>query len=204
MKKLALTCALVALAVTSPAMAEEARISVSEVHDFVGKLNTAVNTPEVAKTRGLLDSMISDNAIFDTNFQGRYLNYGTWVNTDVLPYAYGYRYPLTGYVAPQYAPIGFRTLNKVDTIAALEHKKDTIPGYQGRFVVTNVDMSPTAESAMADVNFSEFGAASGPFAPYYAYSGLVSASKCKIYLRKNLEMVYLTRMDCNTNSNLPL
>ena len=79
-----------------------------------------------------------------------------------------------------------------------------IVGYKPEFVVTGIKMRPYASSAVVDVSLREY---STQYAPYYSHltAGVLHAnSKCKMYLSKHRGELFLTRMDCNTTSNMPM
>ena len=201
MKKLSLLCGLAVLALSAPAQAND-RLHVGEVHNFVANLNVAVNNTDWSEGRNSLDRMIASNATFEDNinaYNGRYL-----VHNPYYYNTYGYRYPYA--YNNYYAKTGFRALNKWDQISVLETKKRTIPGYKGNFELGALTIAPLCNTAVVDVDYKEHSLAYTPtLTPYYYnHVALNGHSKCKMHLAKQNDTVYMTRMYCNTNTNLPL
>jgi hypothetical protein len=95
-------------------------------------------------------------------------------------------------------------------ISKLETKKRTIPGYQSMFEVSEMTISPLADSAVVDVSFKErsltyVSGLTYSNVPYYnQHVNLDTHAKCKMHLAKMDNLVYLTRMYCNTSTNLPM
>jgi len=199
-------CVLIAVASASEANASEQRLRVSEVHEFVANMNNAMNNPTWNRGHAFLQTAISNNAVFENQISNRYVNhwphyYGTVVNNRYhYPY-YSYRYP---YAYNGFVKTGVDVMNKWDMISSIEHKNSVIPGYEARITLKEVNMPANALSAVVDVDLKEYSLAYGPYAPHFTHDRLASFSKCKLYLSKSNYEVFLSRMDCNTNSNLPL
>lgn len=204
MKYFLLAGAMVLMTFSAAAHASE-RIKVHEIHNFVAKLNSAVNDANTLRGRTTLENIISNQAVFEDNVNStNYHNYYNthWVNHSYNYAYYGYRYPYYH----GYTNVGFRSLNKWEQISKLETKKRTVPGYRGVFELSTLTVSPLADSAVVDVDFKEQSLTYAPgYAPYYyQHSNLNTHSKCKVHLGKMNNTVYLTRMYCNTNTNLPM
>ena len=199
MKKALLTMALVATIFSSTAHASE-RITVNDIHNFVSRMNAAVNSFNLNNGRNELENMISNQAVFEDNVNQHQHN-RHWVSYD-YDYGYGYRYPYY----ENYANVGFSSMDKWEKISALRTKKRTVAGYRGMFDITNTLTSPVGDSAVVDVDFKE---ESVTYAPHYygsrysQTSKLRTNSKCKMNLGKVNNTVYLTRLYCNTSTNLP-
>jgi len=201
MRYLLLAGAMVLMSFASTANANE-RLRVNDVHNFISNLNGAVNDVNSSFGRSKLENLISNQATFEDNVNSHTYGQRHWVNN---PYHYqynGYRYPYH----QGYTNVGYRSLNKWEQISKLETKKRTIPGYKGMFQLSNITISPLADSAVVDVDFKEqslsYAAGYAPY--YYHHSNLNTHSKCKLHLGKMDKTVYLTRMYCNTTTNLPL
>jgi len=201
MKYLSLLCGLAVLTFTAPAQASE-RLNVGELHNFVANLNVAVNNSDLREGHHSLDRMIAASATFENNvnaYNNRYL-----VNNPYAYNHYGYRYPYA--YNNYYAKTGFQALGKWDQISVLETKKRTIPGYKGTFELGALTIAPIGDTAVIDVDFKEHSLAyASTYAPYYYnHAALNGHSKCKMHVAKQNDTVYMTRMYCNTNTNLPL
>lgn len=207
--------ALAFIALTSTnAQAAEDRLKVGDVHSFISLLNNAVNNVNTPNGHKQLENMILNQATFEDNVNSQTYNQIQWAANPYNNY-YGYRYPYY----QGYTNVGYRSLNKWEQISKIETKKRTVPGYQAMFELSNITISPLADSAVIDVDFKE---QSATYAPnYYGYNGygygyghapyyyqhvnLNTHSKCKMHLAKmGNNVVYLTRMYCNTSTNLPL
>lgn len=212
----------------TPAVNAAERLQIHEIHTFVEQLNNAVNNVNNVQSRNMLDRMISNQAVFEDNVNTHnnyyahrvnnpYYNYNQYYN----PY-YGYRYPYH----QGYNNVGYTTLNKWQKISKLETKKRTVPGYQGMFQVTKTMITPQADSAVVDVSFKEQSASYAPnYAPYHNpyynayynhysnynyysnyhhYANLNTNAQCKMHLAKKGGVMFMTRLYCNTNTNMPL
>ena len=201
MRYFVLAAAMVVASFSFPAQASE-RLQVHDVHNFVSKLNGAVNDVNTVRGRNTLENMISNQAVFEDNVNSYNYNYNHWVNNAYYHPYYNYRYPYY----QGYNNVGYRSLNKWEQISKLEMKKRSVPGYKGLFQASNMTISPTADSAVVDISFKEQSLTYAPgYAPhYYHYSSLNTNASCKMHLAKQNNVVFLTRMYCNTNTNLPL
>lgn len=184
-----------------PAQATENRMTVTEIHNFIGQANSAVNNPNMHVARNFLNRTTAENAAFDNRvsvYNGHDPYYRVWYNNP----AYGsyYRYPYS----PYYASTSSRALHKWDHINLIENKKRMIPGYQAHMNVLDSTINPYGRTAVVDIDLKEYSLAYTPHHPTLASRVLHANSRCKMYLSKmgSDEMV-LTRMDCNTNTNLP-
>lgn len=203
MRKLLLAGAVVLTSFSFTAQSDASeRLRVNDVHNYVQSLNNAINNVNVLSGRNALENMISNQALFEDNVNThRYGNPYLVNNVYNNPY-YAYRYPYHH----GYTNVGYRSKNKWEKISLLETKKRTIPGYKGVFEVGEMTISPLADSAVVDVDFKEQSLTYAPgYAPYYYHhANLNTHSKCKMHLGKMNDTVYLTRMYCNTSTNLPL
>lgn len=201
MRYFLLAGAMVLISFASTANANE-RLRVNDVHNFISNLNGAVNDINSSFGRSKLENMISNQATFEDNVNSHTYSQRHWVNNPYHYQHYGYRYPYY----QGYTNVGYRSLNKWEQISKLETKKRTVPGYKGMFQLSNITISPLADSAVVDVDFKEQSLSYAPgYAPYYYHhANLNTHSKCKLHLGKMDKTVYLTRMYCNTTTNLPL
>lgn len=200
MKKLLLAGAMMLSVISTSANANE-RLRVHDVHKFVDGLNLAVNSLNTVNGQNKLENMISNQAMFEDNVNTH--NYNPYlVNNAYNQGYYAYRYPYHH----GYNNVGYKSTNKWEQISKLQTKKRTIPGYKGVFNVSEMTISPLADSAVVDVEFKEQSLTYAPgYAPYYyQHANLNTHSKCKMHLGKMNDTVYLTRMYCNTSTNLPL
>lgn len=198
--------ALVVMAAVQPAQAMENRISVTDIHNFINNTNSALNNPNLHVARNFLNRTTAENAVFE-NTVSVYDNYAAnpydpyhrvWYNNPA--YGYYYRYPLNQY----YAPTSMHSLKKWDMINQIENKKRMIPGYQAKLDITDTVISPYGGTAVVDIDLKEYSTAYNPYMPGLTQSVLNANSKCKMYLSKKGDNdMLLTRMDCNTNTNLP-
>jgi len=189
--------------VVPSAQATENRITVTDIHNFVNNANSAVNNPNMHVARNFLNRTTAENAIFENRIavmNGVNPYHRVWYNNPAYAYGYYYRYPMN----PYYAPTSARSLTKWDHINMVENKKRMIPGYQARMDITNTVVSPYGDSAVVDVDLKEYSLAYSPYTPTLTQQMLNANSKCKLYISKmgHHDMV-LSRMDCNTNTNLP-
>ncbi len=192
--------ALLVMAVPS-AQATEDRIMVTDIHNFVAHANSAINNPNMNVGRNFLNRTTAENAIFE-NRVAVYTPadpwHRVWYNNPA--YGYNYRYPLN----PYYNPTSMRNLGKWNHINMLESKKRMIPGYRAEMEITNTVISPYGGTAIVDVDMREWSLAYTPYHPTLSQQVLNANSKCKLYLSKMGDHdVVLSRMDCNTNTNLP-
>ncbi len=189
-----------ALLVTAvaPATAAE-RISVSDIYNFVENTNHAINNPNRHVARNHLARTTADNAIF-VNHVAVLPSPGTWQAAWASAYSNYSRYPLN----PYYTRTSTGSFSKWQTIDQLEVKKRTIPGYQAQFDVTQTEINAYGTLATVDVDLKEYSLAYTPYNPTLTTKVMHANSKCKLYLSKagNSDIV-LSRMDCNTNTNLP-
>lgn len=200
MKKLLTICALSVFALSTHANAAE-RLHVYEVHNFVEQLNSAVNNVNLTSGYNTLDSMIANSAFFEDNINTHYAQ-PYHVNNAYYYNQYGYRYP---YLNP-YTNVGFKSLDKWEQINKLQMKKKTVAGYKGTFEMQNFKLTTLADSAVVDLDFKETSLSYAPgYAPYYYnHVNLNTHSKCKMHLGKVNGKVHMTRMYCNTSTNLPI
>ncbi len=189
------------LSVFSTSADASERLRVHDVHKFVDGLNVAVNNLHSINGQNKLENMISNQALFEDNVNSHGYN-PYLVNNTYNPNYYAYRYPYH----QGYANVGYKSNNKWEKISTLQTKKRTIPGYKGVFEVSEMTISPLADSAVVDVDFKEQSLTYAPgYTPYYyQHANLNTHSKCKMHLGKMNDTVYLTRMYCNTSTNLPL
>jgi hypothetical protein len=193
-------CAALVLTMTSAAQAEE-RMRVHEIHNYLSALNSAINHSDMGFARQSMGHLISSQAVFEDNVNANNPSYYQWAGNPYVHNMYGYRYP---YFAG-YHNVGYRTMNKWEKISHLEAKKRTVPGYRGMFELVDFTVAPMRETAVLDVEFKEQSLSYAPGAPYhYHYTNLNTHSKCKMHLAKMNEQVFMTRMYCNTNTNLPM
>jgi hypothetical protein len=200
MKKFILSAAMVVALFSTSAQAND-RLRVNDVHNFVSQMNGAIMDVNSVRGRNTLETLISSQAVFEDNVN----NYGHnthWVNGTHHYDYYGYRYPYY----QNYSTVGYRSANKWEKISLLETRKRTIPGYKGFVEINDMTISPLADSAVVDIDFKEQSMTYAPgYAPYYYHhASLNTHSKCKMQLAKRDNHVFLTRMTCNTNTNLPL
>lgn len=207
MKFGALVCALLVTVVSSGARAADDRmITVADVYGFAGRLEVAVNKGSPSETRADLIQLFSQNAQFFENVS-RPQYQVAWANA---PYAYGY--PVYGgyyarpYATYGYVPANYYNLSKGNQIDRILSKKQSIPGYQIKIDVTHIDINPYGSTAVASIDMKEFGSVLNPYYyPMYEQTAVQGNSRCRLYLVKGLDApAVLTRLDCNTNSNLPL
>lgn len=189
------------LSVFSTSVNATERLRVHDVHNFIDGLNVAVNNLNTVNGQHKLENMISNQALFEDNVNSHGYN-PYLVNNYYNHNYYAYRYPYYH----GYAHVGYKSTNKWEQISKLQTKKRTIPGYKGVFEVSEMTISPLADSAVVDVDFKEQSLAYAPnYAPYYyQHANLNTHSKCKMHLGKMNNTVYLTRMYCNTSTNLPM
>ena len=184
-----------------PAQAAENRITVTEIHNFIQNASHAINNPNRHVARNFLNRSTADNAVFvnrtAVNNTGTYWHQAWYGNP-----AYGayYRYPLN----PYYSPTSVDQLGKWDNINLLENKKRMIPGYQAALDVTGTNIHPYGGHAVVDLDMKEYSLSYSPYQPNQAGRTMHANSKCKMYLSKlDDNNIVMTRMDCNTNTNLP-
>jgi hypothetical protein len=84
------------------------------------------------------------------------------------------------------------------------NKKEMVPGYHTNLHVTNVSISPYGNTATVDIEMREFGLAYNPYNPALMQRSIQANSRCRMHLTEMNNNPILTRMDCNTNSNLPM
>ena len=215
MRYLILAGAMVFMTFAATTVDARERLRVNDVHNYIATLNSAINNTHSVNGRSQLENLISNQATFEDNVNSYNYNRTHWVNNYYNHNYYGYRYPYHhGYnnAYQGYNNVGYRSLNKWEQISKIETKKRTVPGYRATFALSNITISPLADSAVVDVDFKEQSLNYAPgtyragyYAPYYhhQYTNLNTNSKCKMYLGKMDNVVYLTRMYCNTNTNLP-
>lgn len=189
-----------ALMTAGPAQAMENRITTMDIHNFVQNTNSAINHPNQHVTRSFLNRAAADNAVFVN--QVAVYNPGAWQQAWYGHPASGYyyRYPLN----PHYSPTSASHLGKWDHIYMLENKKRTIPGYRANMDVTGSRISAYGGTAVVDINLKEYSLAYTPYNPALTDLVMHANSTCRMYLSKVGEDMMMTRMDCNTNTNLPL
>lgn len=200
---------MVFITISSVSVKAEERLRVNDVHNFITQLNSAVNNVTSSSGRSQLENMILNQARFEDNVNSHTYQQTQWVNNPYNNY-YGYRYPYY----QNYTNVGYRSLDKWELISKIETKKRTVPGYKGVFTLSDIVISPLADSAVVDVDFKEQSLSYAPgynygygygYAPYhYQHANVNTHSKCKVHLAKmDNNAVYLTRMYCNTTTNLP-
>ncbi len=193
--------ALFAMAViAAPAAQAGERITVNEVHHFVAETNTALNHPDTRAGSSFLQRKVASNARFENNVMTNVTGHPYAMDVWYSVYGY-YRYPYSYY--PYHTKTSFRSMDKWDMIGHFENKKRLIVGYRPELSITGIKMRPNATSAVVDVDMKEYSLRYSPYMPELTNGILHATSKCKMYLGKHEDKVYLTRMDCNTNSNLP-
>lgn len=212
MKKVLLALAAVGVLAAPTAQAGET-IRVHDVNNFVADFTNAINEATYYNTRNDLDNLVSNQAVFEDNINNHHNSH--LVNGYYNDYYYGYRYPYHTY----YSNVGFRSDSKWEKINQFEAKKRTIPGYKAALTVENVSVTPNGKVAVVDVDMKEQSVTySTAYHPYYynhtyldtrplyhySHANLNTHSKCKLHLEKMGDRVWLTRMYCNTNTNLPL
>lgn len=198
----AVAAATIAFAAPQTANASENRISVHEVHALVDNINKNMNNRNLSVGRDFLNRLISENASFDNNmniyspqWQAQPVWYGQYANP------YYYRYP---YATAYKSHVSTKTLSKWEEIGQFENKKRLIPGYQSQMAVTDINMNSYARSAVIDVDMKEYSTGYNPYDSRLTGKILHANSKCKLYVTKSGQDLTLTRMDCNTNTSLPL
>ncbi len=200
MKHLFMFFALFILVIPS-AQATENRMLVTDIHQFINSANSAINNPNLHVGRNFLNRTTANNAVFQ-NKVSVYHQANPWNRVRYNnPAAYGayYRYPSN----PYYSPTSARSLKKWDHVNLLESKKRMIPGYQAHMEITGTTINPYGQSAVVDLDMKEYSMSYTPYHPSLTQKMMHANSKCKMYLSKQGEDLLMTRMDCNTNTNLP-
>ncbi len=202
MRVLLATIALCML-VLQPALAGEGRIMVHEIHSFIAQANSALNNPNIAVGRNFLTRNVAEGALFETNvklFQpGHPAAQEIWWNQTYGQYYY--RYPYAYY--PYYTTSSYQEAGKWEMIRNFENKKRLIVGYQPEYIITGVKMRPDATQAVVDLDLKEYGTRYVPYSTYLTSGVLHATSKCKAYLVRHQNQLVMTRMDCNTHTNMP-
>ncbi len=201
MRLFVMMCALMVM-VMPQAQAMENRIHVGDLYNFVSDKNSAVNNPLISVSRNFLNRTTAENAIFENRvaLHGAAHQWHRVYHAHPSHWAY-YRYPWS----PYYNPVSMRSMSKWDQINMLENKKRNIPGYQARIDITNTVINPYGTTAIVDVDLKEYSLAYTPYSPALTTRVLHANSKCKMYLsRMGTNELVMTRMDCNTNTNLPM
>lgn len=184
------------------AHADNDRITTSEIYNLVQDMNLALNNPDTRVGRQFLNQHISDNALFSHNmsvYQQAHPYSYVWHNNPA--YSAYYRYPLN----PYFSASGAMSLSKWQEIRYFEDKKRLIAGFQTEINVTNINMRPYANTAVVDVAIREHSIGYAPYNPGLTSQIVHSNSRCKMYLGRSAHhTIYVTRMDCNTNTNLPI
>lgn len=203
MKKFLALCAVAALALPTAAEARDDRLTVHEIYNFVNATNMALANASITVGKSYLQRNLAENAQFETNFKGlvhtsHYVP--VWYGDAYNPYAY--RYPYPHYT--KLATTGVQRLGKWDKITNFENKKRLVAGYKPVMKITEIHMPAEANSAVVDVDLVEYGTSYAPHNPYLRVNAVQAESKCKLYLSERNEKLFVTRMDCNSLSNLPL
>lgn len=190
------------LIVVPQAEASEDRITQSEIYNFVQDANLALNNPDVRVGRQFLNQHISDNALISHNMSVYQHAYPySYVAHNNPAYSSYYRYPLN----PYFSASGAMSLSKWQEIRYFEDKKRLISGYSSDLNVTNINMRPYANTAVVDIAIREHSVGYAPYNPGLTAKVMHANSRCKMYLGRSAHhTIYVTRMDCNTNTNLPI
>ncbi len=194
--------ALMAIAIPQ-ANAAENRISVHEIHALIEDLNKDLNHPNASIGRNTLNRLITENASFDNHmniYTPNWTAQQVWYGQAANPYYYRYPYA----AAPYKANVSTRSLTKWEEIGQFENKKRLIPGYESNLSLTNINMNPYARAAVIDVDMKESSIGYSPYDPRVTGKVIHANSKCKLYITKSGHDLNLTRMDCNTNTSLPM
>ena len=202
MRKILTALAFMAIAIPQ-AQAADNRISVNEIHALIQDFNTDLNTPNTAVGRNFLNQLIADNAAFDNHlniYSPNYAAHQVWYGHAANPYYYRYPYA----TAPYRSQVSTKSLTKWEHIGQYENKRRLIPGYQSKLSITNINMRPYARTAVIDVDMKEFSLGYNPYSYNATGTVLHANSKCKLYIEKQSHDLNLTRMNCNTNTSLPL
>jgi hypothetical protein len=191
------------LIVLQPALAKDSRIMVHEVHSYVSQVNSALNNPNIAVGRNFLVRNVAEGALFETSVKmfhpGHPSVQDVWWKQTYGPYYY--RYPYAYY--PYYTTSGYEEMGKWEMISNFENKKRLIVGYQPEYVITGIKMRPDATQAVVDLDLKEYSTRYAPYSPYLTSGVLHANSKCKAYLVKHEGQIVMTRMDCNTHTQMP-
>ncbi len=191
------------LLMIQPAQATESRIMVHEIHSYIAQANSAFNNPNIAVGRDFLTRNVAEGALFETNvkmFQSSHPSvHDIWWNQTYGPYHY--RYPYAHY--PYHTTSSYQEMGKWDMISNFENKKRLIVGYRPEYVITGIKMRPNASQAVIDIDLKEYSTRYAPYSSYMTANVLHANSKCKAYLAKHNGRVIMTRMDCNTHTNMP-
>jgi hypothetical protein len=94
-------------------------------------------------------------------------------------------------------------MNKDDMIGLFQAKKHDIAGYWTDIAMTDGAIRPYGRSAVIDVDMKEYSLGYAAGSPNLATRILHANSKCKMYLGKSNDQVFISRMDCNTNTSMP-
>ncbi len=200
--KLLLSFFAVMILVMPQAQATENRMTVTDIHNFVSAKQDAMNSASLTATRNFLNRSTAENAVIERRVAQLEFHPGWNAVTHTRPYyGYAYRYPVT----PHYRLASHDRLGKWDNINMVEHKKRTIPGYENEIKITGTTINPYGRTAVVDLDMHEFSLAYNPYRTNLTERVLHANSKCKMYLTKlATDQIVMTRMDCNTNSNLRL
>jgi hypothetical protein len=202
MKYAALTLAAVSMiALSSAAKADTYdQITTSDIHNFLMRINASMNNPNPFVGSGFLNASISNNAVFEDRlaiYAPAPMAYNVYYSQ---PYYAGYyRYPVYSGISQ----VSMRTMNKADQIALFEAKKHDIAGYWSDISLTDAAIRPYGRSAVIDVDVKEYSLGYAPLNPNLASRVMHANSKCKMYLGKSNEQVFISRMDCNVNTSMP-
>ena len=184
------------------ANATDKRITISEIHSFIHTANASLNHYDLRVNRDFMEKHVSDNAIFTHNmsvYQPAHPYANVYHNNPA--YSAYYRYPLN----PYFSASGSMTFSKWQEQRYFEDKKRVIAGYSTDWSATNVNMRPYANMAVVDLDMREYSIGYAPYNPNLTSRVLHANSRCKMYLgRTPSDALHITRMDCNTNTNLPI
>jgi hypothetical protein len=185
-----------------PSLASE-RIKVHEIHSFFAQANSFLNSPSLTAGRNFLIRNIAEGAMFENNIKlyqpGHPAAYDVWWNKVYSPYYYRYPYAYDAY----FTTTSYKEMGKWEMISNFEDKKRLIVGYQPEYVISGIKMRPDASMAVVDLELKEYSKRYEPYSPHLTEKVLHAKSKCKAYLGKHNDSVVMSRMDCNTSTNMP-
>jgi len=201
MKRLLLTTAFALSLLPAPAQAMEGRISLFELRTFLEQYEAALNAPNLNITRYYLDRAATPDAVFEERvFSRPSAPYRRDVMYKDKKSGTTYRYPS----AHQINVTDYRSLSKKSFINEVSARKQNTPGFAARVSMAKSEISPYAQSAVLEVAFREYGLMRDAYNQSLLTTSMLTYSKCRMYMqRQHDETLQITRLDCNTNTNLP-
>lgn len=203
MKRFLLACALTVFSVPA-AQAQEDRISVNDIHNFIAEANMDLNSFNLSTARNFLNRTVSDDAVFETTVLSNYtadpaLRWAEQRDQQAVSryaYRYPYRYPYNSHYPHHQTVSAFQEVGKWDKIRDLEYKRAAVVGYRQEYRIKDMTMRPYATSAVIDVEVREFGLGYSPIGPQHTAIKQTSLSDCSMYVEKQNDALVLTRMGC--------